>query len=297
MWFDSDVITSNRTNAPGAADESDAQLLVRDLDIDKTSAVYGVTQVDSRLYVVCADSGVITVFEHNDNFRQLDQITVEGLWEPADIVGCDRTQRLFVADRSEKKVFEVNANSPYEVAIFVEVLYEPWTMSLFDNRLLIVPFNGLNLNIYDISASSHFSPESRNPQHMVFLTKDQNARHAVETERGIYVVCGNKEEGERQQYVVEVNLGGQMGERYSDETHVLRDIQHITLHRDGIFLVADGDSNAVIVLNERLEYVTVAICVAPQKPHRLHYNALTKHLIVGMKEGGVSVYNIDRCLR
>jgi len=102
--------------------------------------VAGVTQLHDVVYIVCYGSSTILRFNATTHQRLTD-IVVKGLRDPNDIVACERTSQVYVADFKEC-IWRVSSDgedtkrwltkSPSDTFI-------PWSLSVTSTRLLVTP--------------------------------------------------------------------------------------------------------------------------------------------------------------
>ena len=101
--------------------------------------VLGVTQLHDVVYIVCLVSSTILRFNARTHQRLTD-IDVEGLREPWDIVACERTSQIYVADylvciwrvsSDGEDIKRWLPKSPSDT-------FTPYTLSVTSTRLLVV---------------------------------------------------------------------------------------------------------------------------------------------------------------
>src|SRR5664279_4871860 len=143
----------------------------------------GVTLVDNKIFALHEYSERIVVFANNHPFERLEDIVVKGMQEPRDIVACSDTMQLFVSDwLYEGVIWRVDVKSTDKVNKFIETEYTPDTMSVTSRRLLVTPLYADRwLRVYDVVDGKLLQ--------RVELPSFMNPWHAVETQRGTFIVC------------------------------------------------------------------------------------------------------------
>ena len=166
--------------------------------------VRGVTQLHDVVYVVCNASSTITRFSATTR-QPLTGINVKDLSDPYDIVACEQTYQLYVAEWM-KCVWRVSTDgtdikhwlpkSPGDT-------FKPWTLSVTSTRLLVM--SGRQLRQFDADGD-----ELRRVQ----LPDHMEPWHAVESPTGTFIVSLYNTQLEQYQ-VVEVNTGGEVLRQFS----------------------------------------------------------------------------------
>jgi len=100
--------------------------------------VYGVTVLHDVVYMVCEMSSTITRF--NAATRQpLTSINVKDLRSPWDIVACERTSQLYVAELHECvwRVSSDGTDIKHWLPKSPDDTFKPFTLSVTSTRLLV----------------------------------------------------------------------------------------------------------------------------------------------------------------
>jgi hypothetical protein len=112
------------------------------------------TEFNGQLYVGVVGSASVQVFVSRPPFSRLDDITVQGLNDPSDIVVCRDTSQLYIADRgSQYAIWRVNLLCNKQVDKFITIQWRPWSLSVNSRRLLITPYDGAALFLYSDDGS------------------------------------------------------------------------------------------------------------------------------------------------
>jgi hypothetical protein len=85
------------------------------------------TEFNGQLYVGVVGSASVQVFVSRSPFSRLDDITVQGLNNPWDIVVCRDTSQLYIADGgSEYAIWRVNLLRNKQVDKFITIQWQPF---------------------------------------------------------------------------------------------------------------------------------------------------------------------------
>jgi len=147
--------------------------------------VIGVTQLDNALYVVCHESSVIKTYTADTLSPLSEDIHVERMSDPRDIVVCRHDRQLYVADKD--CIWRVSPD---------DHSYVKWLPST-DSTTDTFHVDKLSLTSQHLLVTSWLSPTVRQysttnkqllcvvklPQYMMDL------HHAVETTHDTFVVC------------------------------------------------------------------------------------------------------------
>ena len=235
-------------------------------------SVFGVTQCDSKLFVVGGDSDTILVF--GPNYERLPSITVTGLKEPTDIAACIETRQLFIADIAGSGcVWRVSLDGcvdkwPTDKST-TTTDWRPWSLSVTSRRLLVTKAIDelLLLGPDGVELKRVSSPGTK------------QVCHAVETSRGTFIVSHR----EPQSQVSEVGADGHVIRVYCGQQR-LGDPCYLALDSDGRVFVVDCWKHCVLLLNSRLELERVLLDSKQhqlaERPFRLCLDQQTRQLIV-----------------
>jgi len=144
--------------------------------------VRGVTQLHDVVYIVCAGSPTILRFNATTHQRLTD-IVVIYLKMPSDIVACERTSQLYVAD-SGKHVWRVSSDGediPRWLSRSPSDTFNPWTLSVTSTRLLVTTFDSHQMIQFDSSDGDEL-------KRLQLLNVDMLPHRAVASSTGAFIV-------------------------------------------------------------------------------------------------------------
>jgi len=247
----------------------------------------GVTQLHDVVYIVCYESSTISRFNARTHQRLRD-INVKDLREPWDIVACERTAQIYVAD-DFKCIWRVSSDgedikrwlpkSPSDT-------FTPHTLSVTSTRLLVTSLT------HQLIQFDEVGDELRRVQ----LPDDMKPDHAVESPTGTFIVSHYNDEL-KQGHVSEVNTGGEVLRQFSG-SHLspLRATPHVAVDSHGNILVADRDNRCILLLDDHLTLLRVVVDqhqLDYKEPRRLCYIEQSGQLLVGLY-GVVEVFDVVR---
>jgi len=248
--------------------------------------LWGMTQLHDVVYVVSMSS---TIMRFNATTRQrLTDIIVKDLRDPYDIVACERTSQLYVAD--VQYVLQVSPDGP-DIKRWLpkspDDTLKPTTLSVTSTRLLVTSRDTRQLRQFD--ADGDELRRVQLPDHMA-------PRHAVESPTGTFIVSRKNTQLEQYQ-VVEVNTGGEVLRQFSGSRLIsLGDTPHIAVDSHGNIFVADEDNHHILLLDNHLSLRRVIIDehqLKYEEPQRLCYREDKGQLLVGLFRGGkVAVFDV-----
>jgi len=255
-------------------------------------SVWGVTQLHDVVYIVCREvfalSSTISRFNARTHQRLTD-IVVKHLREPRDIVACEQTSQIYVADDYRECIWRVSSDGadmkrwlPKSPSTFKPI--NPYTLSVTSTRLLVTSLTPQLIQFDEVG------DELRRVQ----LPDDMRPRHAVESPTGTFIVSRYDEQLE-QGDVSEVSTGGEVLRQFSG-SHLspLRDTEHVAVDSHGNILVADAYNRRILLLDAHLTLLRVIIDkhqLDDKEPRRLCYIEQSGQLLVG-SYGGVAVFDV-----
>jgi len=246
----------------------------------------GVTQLHDVVYVVRWGSSSIWRFNATTHQRLTD-INVKDLSYPSDIVACEQTSQLYVAEDENcvRRVSADGADIKHWLPKSPDDTFKPWTLSVTSARLLVTSWVTRQLIQFDAVGD-----ELRRVQ----LPDDMEPYHAVESPTGTFIV--SLYNGQlKQRQVAEVNTGGEVPRQFSgSRLSPLFDTPHMAVDSHGNILVAD---NRILLLDAQLSLRRVIIDEHQlnKAPWRLCYREQSGQLLVGLRgEGGVLVFDVLR---
>jgi len=247
----------------------------------------GVTQLHDVVYIVCSDSSAIVRFNATTHERLTD-IDVKDLRQPWDIVACEQTSQVYVADWP-KCVFRVSADGAdinlWWIKSSVDTL-KPATMSVTSTRLLVTSTDTKQLMQLD-----SLGDELRRVQ----LPDDMRPWHAVESPTTTFIVSHENTQCTPHQ-ISEVNTGGQVLRHFTgSRLSPLGWTRHVAIDSHGNVLVADRGNRRILLLDAQLRLRRLIIDehqLNDKNPHRLCYREPTGQLLVGFGGNKVTVFDV-----
>ena len=252
--------------------------------------VMGVTQLHDVVYIVCHASSAILRFNATTHQRLAD-IDVKGLGVPADIVACEQTSQLYVADWLEHCVWRVSTDGADIKLCWTKSptdLFTPTSLSVTSTRLLVTSRNTNQLIQLDSLG---------NELRRVQLPDNIQPWHAVESPTATFIVSHTSTQL-MQCHISEVNTDGQVL-RHFTRSHLppLGLTQHIAIDSHGNVFVADRDNGHILLLDAQLKLRRVIIDehqLNYQRPRRLCYREPTAQLLVAFGDKTVAVFDVFR---
>jgi len=244
--------------------------------------VAGVTQLHDVVYIVCNGSSTISRFNARTHQRLTD-IVVKDLRYPRDIVACERTSQIYVADNF-KCIWRVSSDgadikrwrpkSPSDT-------FKPYTLSVTSTRLLVTSWDTRQLIQFD-----EVGDELRRFQ----LPDDMRPRHAVESPTGTFIVSHYNKQLD-QGDVSEVNTDGDVLRQFSgSHPSSLGRTEHVAVDSHGNILVADCNNRRILLLDAHLTLLRVIIDKHQfnyKSSGRLCYIEQSGQLLVGLYDDDV----------
>jgi len=243
-------------------------------------AVVGVTQLHDVVYIVCRESSTIRRFDARTH-RRLTDIKVKDLRQPTDIVACERTSHVYVADY--ECIWRVSSDG--EDIHWLDT-FRPESLSVTSTRLLVTSRDTHQLIQFD-----EVGDELRRVQ----LPDDMEPWHAVESPTGTFIVSRYNYELD-QHDVSEVSTGGEVLRQFSG-SHLLSLglTPHVAVDSHGNILVADFSNRRILLLDAHLTLLRVVIDkhqLNDKSPRRLCYIEQSGQLLVALSDGGVAVFDV-----
>jgi len=252
--------------------------------------VTGVTQLHDVVYMVCTLSSTIITRFNATTRQRLTGINVKDLRRPWDIVACERTSQLYVAEY-EKCVWRVSSDGTdikHWLPKSPDDTFKPWTLSVTSARLLVTSRDTRQLRQFDADGD-----ELRRVQ----LPDHMTPRHAVESPTGTFIVSLYNRQLKQYQ-VVEVNTGGEVLRQFSGSRLTSLGVTpHVAVDSHGNIFVADRGNHHILLLDDHLSLRRVIIDehqLNYKHPWRLCYREDKGQLLVVMDDS-LTVYDVLCC--
>jgi len=263
-------------------------------------AVYGVTQLHDVVYMVGRGS---TIFRFNaTTHERLTDIRIGGfrvccrartshefeLIDPQDIVACEQTSQLYVADH-QRCVWRVSADGVDKERWWSRSStdeFKPATLSVTSTRLLVTSPDTKQLMQLDSQG---------NELRRVQLPDHMEPWHAVESPTATFIVS-HKNTQLKQYQISEVNMDGQVLRHFTgSRLSPLGLTEHISINSHGNVFVADNHNGRILLLSAQLKLRRVIIDehqLNYKEPWRLCYRESTGQLLVGLFNDRVAVFDV-----
>jgi len=248
--------------------------------------VVGVTVLHDVVYVIYLLSSTITRFNATTH-QPLTDIDVEDLRLPRDIVACERTSQLYVADEW-KCVWRMSSDGTdikHWLPKSRDNTFKPWTLSVTSTRLLVT--SGRTRQLRQFDADGDELRRVQLPDHMRPL-------HAVESPTGTFIVGLHNTQLEQWQ-VVEVNTGGEVLRQFSGSRLTSLGTPHVAVDSHGNIFVVDFVNRHILLLDNHLSLRRVIIDehqLNYERPSRLCYREDKGQLLVALYTGRVEVFDV-----
>ena len=234
------------------------------------------TQLHDVVYIVRWSS---TILRFNATTHQrLTDINVNDLINPRDIVACEQTSQLYVADW-EKCVWRVSADGA-DIKLWWSKSssdsFRPHTLSVTSTRLLMT--SPWTKQLLQLDAGGD---ELRRIQ----LPDDMEPHHTVESPTGTFIIS-HETTRLRQRQVSEVNTDGKVLRQFTgSRLSSLGYTPHIAIDSHGNIFLADQDNHRILLLDTHLTLRRVIVDqhqLNYKQPYRLCYSETTGQLLVGL---------------
>jgi len=225
-------------------------------------------ELNNKLYVACGGSNTIQVFTSRPPFSRLEDIKVEGLKDPRDIVVCSETSQLYIADWQQCAIWRVNLLSNKQVDKFITTQWQPFSLSIKSRRLLITPLDGDALFIYgDDGVQLNRIP----------LPDYMDAHHAVESSRNTYIVSHYKRfitdtQSEHKDGVTEFDVDGRIVRQFNNQLNASLQFnlpRYLVLDASNHVIVADTRNERIVLFKPDLQLKRVLIPKLQGQPIRM----------------------------
>jgi len=252
--------------------------------------VEGVTQLHDVVYIVCRQSSTILRFNATTHQRLTD-INVKDLSDPWDMVACEQTSQLYVADY-RVCVWRVSADGA-DIKRWWSMsssdTFTPRTLSVTSTRLLVTSYTN---QLLQLDAGGDELRRVQLPDDMMY------PRHAVESPTGTFIISHYNTQLEQYQ-VSEVNTDGKVLRQFTgSRLSSLGDTRHVAIDSHGNIFLADYLNRHILLLDAQLtprREIVDQHQLNDKRPYRLCYREPTGQLLVGLDEqNSVLVFDVLR---
>lgn len=222
--------------------------------------VWGVAHLHNKIFLVQIANHKVKIYEDSPPYRRIGSISFDGLDSPSDIVASAERSQLYIGDKDARCIWRLKiANTPaiaYSGGKWISSVYEPYSLSLRSNRLLVTPANENVLYVYtDMSPLSTSISPVRIP-----LPYYMDPHHAVETARGTFIVShqGKMDDDTQHDQVSEVDARGNVirafGGQRGDGPQQLNYPSYLAVDIEDRVLVADCNNSRLVLLSPQLQF-------------------------------------------
>ena len=248
----------------------------------------GVACLHDVVYIVCHRSSALLRFSASTHQRLTD-LDIKDLRSPWDIVACERTSQLYVAD-DDRCIWRVSSdgkNIKHWLPKSLSDTFKPQSLSVTSTRLLVTS------SYPQLIQFDALGDELRRVQ----LPDDMEPSHAVESPTGTFIISHLNRQL-NQTGVIEVNTGGEVLRQFSGSPlSSSAVIPHVDVDSHGNIFVADMHTYRRILLLDahlRLRRVIVDEDQFNDKPPGcLCYREQSGQLLVGLYNS-VKVFDLSR---
>jgi len=247
----------------------------------------GVACLHDVVYIVCHRSSALLRFSASTRQRLTD-LDIKDLRSPWDIVACERTSQLYVAD-DDRCIWRVSSdgkNIKHWLPKSLSDTFKPQSLSVTSTRLLVTSPHARQLIQFDADGD-----ELRRVQ----LPDDMIPFHAVESPTGTFISSQITTQLDQYQ-VTEVNTGGEVLRQFSgSQLPSLGLTQHVAVDSHGNVFVADRNSRRILLLDAQLRLRRVVVDdlqLNYKRPWRLCYMEQSGQLLVALYNGGVVMFDV-----
>lgn len=263
---------------------------------ENNKAIWGVTILDNRMYVVSRWTPEIEAFETVE-FTFIDRYTLDGLVNPGDIRASVKDKFLFIMDATDplksKKILRVE---PTGMKVDVK-----WEIGEHEAILSVTEESNVLATVYETHTLIEYTPNG-GEVHRIDLSETDilHPWHAIKLRNGHFLVCHGHYD-ELVHRVCEIDNDGKLLNLYSGETNASKlDVPaNLAVDKLGSLIVADYNSGHVLLLSSDLKYKKELLSkeFGIRRPTRLHLDEEKGRLIIadnkiGWQDGRVLVFEI-----
>jgi uncharacterized protein YaeQ len=256
--------------------------------------VRGLTNLDKKLFVVYQNSGKIYVYDTQQQYTQLPNISVNELKDPQDIAACRINRCLYVADAGKDVcVWKVNLDQTVDKWLKRDKIVKVDSLSVTSEGHIVMLVKNEPRSRVDIYNSNGVT------ERIVCLPSDVgHLNHVVQTDDKSLIFSRGLDDTERHE-VYKVNskevIVDSYGGSHDSNLKQLSWPRYITLDREERVFVADYGNRRVLLLDKQLNLLCVLQTWSSECccPWRLFYDCVTTQLMVGFKSGQVEIFSLS----
>ena len=145
----------------------------------------------------------VQVFDCEESFKKIEEIQVNDMCCPVDMVGCSVTSQLFLSDKNSDNgvILRVNVNTGVS-DVFIQLGFYGAMLSLVENRLLVTSDDSLFM--YDIHSGQRMRKIPLTEE-----MKEYEVRNAIASNRDSFFVSHGQSDGVNNT-VSEIDLEGRV---------------------------------------------------------------------------------------
>lgn len=245
-----------------------------------------------RYYVLCRSPNVLLQYSDQSPFIKIKNIDIsKHVKLPQDVVACNTSNCLYVADIGSSCVWKVELGYPTKVTKWASDVSAPHTVSVNVRNGQVTTFGNQSKSLRVYSADGNLAHTVSLPGEVKF------PQHAVETSKGNFVVSYGDLKGKKHG-VCEVSPKGKVTCRYEHKLEKPNHPTHLAIDADDKVFVADNGNNRVLQLDARLKFEQSLPSDEKdrlEKPFRLCYASkpIQKRLLVEHRINTVDIFNVS----
>jgi len=277
---------------------------------DDETFIKGLTILGVRIYIVCRESPVISVFMSQQPFRRLQDIVVHGLEAPSDIAASASTATgcLYVPDPISGAIWRIDINTSTVVQWLTGLYATTLSVTPDDRFVLLVDVNDMPGCWDECSQSWHsevrvYSAEAVLETVVKLPAKLTSPLSVFMTTRETFIVSHGTE-WQKTNRICEMDKTGRILKAFgSTPGHSAGQLcrpSHVSADNQEQSIVADSYNNRLVLLNRQLMSPRVLVAWRPQFgsevkcPLRVHYDSQSGYLLVALCSGEVVIYDLRR---
>jgi len=246
-------------------------------------AVWGVTSLDNRLYVLRNKSSQQIEVYDTQSYRLLQRLSVPLLGAMNDIVSCAHNRCLYIADGGKDSI--------HRVGLRIVWLSRPdvrqWSVNDTPAGLSVTDTHSLLVMCDEVSKIKEFSAEGKLLRQLELPHDVVSPWHAIQSSSGAFVLCHGRA-ADPLHRVCLVGADGQVVKSYGgprgSDGQQMNVPAHLKVDRNGFVFAADHNNYRVLLLSPALTYVREVVSRGQLKwkPHRLFLDVDRRRLYVAV---------------